>query len=98
MARGIENVDGTTLTGEAFSTVIPFGDKFLAISIVLFAFATMVGWAYFWGAHGGISVWRKIGVSLQNGLCTDDSAGVYDDAAPCVGGGDTFNGLMALPI
>ena len=44
---GIENVDGTTLTGEAFSTVIPFGDKFLAISIVLFAFATMVGWAYF---------------------------------------------------
>ena len=46
MAHGIENVDGTTLTGEAFSTVIPFGDKFLAVSIVLFAFATMVGWAY----------------------------------------------------
>ena len=37
----------TTLTGTAFSTVIPCGDKFLAISIALFAFATMVGWAYF---------------------------------------------------
>ncbi len=47
MAQGIENIDGTTLTGAAFATVIPSGDKFMALSIVLFAFATIVGWAYF---------------------------------------------------
>lgn len=45
--RGIENIDGTTLTGAAFATVIPGGDKFLALSIIFFAFATIIGWAYF---------------------------------------------------
>lgn len=44
---GVENVDGTTLTGTAFATVIPGGDKFLALSIIFFAFATIIGWAYF---------------------------------------------------
>lgn len=47
MQQGIENIDGTTLTGSAFATVIPGGDKFLALSIIFFAFATIIGWAYF---------------------------------------------------
>ena len=47
IANGLEAIDGTTLTGMAFGRVIPYGEQILAISTVLFAFATIVGWSYF---------------------------------------------------
>lgn len=47
IAAGVETIDGTTLAGNAFATVFPNGDKFLSISIALFAFATIIGWSYF---------------------------------------------------
>lgn len=97
IARGIENVDGTTLTGEAFSTVIPFGDKFLAISIVLFAFATMVGWAYFgertaaylFGEKSAF-LYKMVYVLMILPGCMMTPHLAWEVA-------DTFNGLMALP-
>ena len=97
MAHGIENVDGTTLTGEAFSTVIPFGDKFLAVSIVLFAFATMVGWAYFgertaaylFGEKSAF-LYKMVYVLMILPGCMMTPHLAWEVA-------DTFNGLMALP-
>lgn len=97
MAYGIANVDGTTLTGTAFSTVIPCGDKFLAISIALFAFATMVGWAYFGERTFAYLFGEKsaflykllyVFMILPGGMMTSELA--WEVA-------DTFNGLMALP-
>ena len=39
--------DGAALTALAFQTVLgPWGGRFVALSIVLFAFATIVGWEY----------------------------------------------------
>lgn len=97
MTRGIANVDGTTLTGSAFSTVIPWGDKFLAISIVLFAFATMVGWAYF-GERTAAYLFGEKSAFLYKMLyvlmilpgCMMTPHLAWEVA-------DTFNGLMALP-
>lgn len=97
MTRGIANVDGTTLTGSAFSTVIPCGDKFLAISIVLFAFATMVGWAYF-GERTAAYLFGEKSAFLYKILyvlmilpgCMMTPHLAWEVA-------DTFNGLMALP-
>lgn len=97
MTRGIANVDGTTLTGSAFSTVIPCGDKFLAISIVLFAFATMVGWAYF-GERTAAYLFGEKSAFLYKILyvlmilpgCIMTPHLAWEVA-------DTFNGLMALP-
>ena len=40
-------VDGAALTILAFQTVLgPWGARFVSLSIVLFAFATIVGWEY----------------------------------------------------
>ena len=40
-------VDGAALTILAFETVLgPFGARFIAVSIVLFAFSTILGWEY----------------------------------------------------
>lgn len=46
-AANIPNLDGAPLTANAFSSVIPFGSQFVAISIMCFAFATLVGWSYY---------------------------------------------------
>lgn len=97
MAHGIANVDGTTLTGSAFSTVIPCGDKFLSISIALFAFATMVGWAYFgertfaylFGEKSAF-LYKLLYVFMILPGCMMTPELAWEVA-------DTFNGLMALP-
>jgi len=46
-ASNIANLDGAPLTANSFSAVIPYGAQFIAISIMLFAFATLVGWSYY---------------------------------------------------
>lgn len=97
IANGIETIDGTTLTGRAFSTVIPGGSQFLALAIALFALATVVGWSYF-------------GVQAVTYLLGDNFIGLYRVCyiAVVVPGAllapgfiweaaDTMNGCMALP-
>lgn len=41
-----ENVSSTELTGAAFS-LLPGGKIFLGISLIAFAYATLIGWSYF---------------------------------------------------
>ncbi len=46
--NGSNNLDGAALSTYAFSTVLGnFGSIFMAISILLFAFATLISWEYF---------------------------------------------------
>lgn len=61
IAGGVETIDGTTLTGMAFETVIPFGKQFLAASAALFAFAAIVGWSCF-GEQTAAYLERKKGL------------------------------------
>lgn len=75
---GAEMVDGTTLTGMAFETVIPGGRQFLAAASVLFAFATIIGWSYFGqqtaaylGKEKGAAIYRLVYILLV-------SSGLYD--------------------
>lgn len=97
MAVGIENIDGTTLTGRAFATVIPGGDKFLALAITLFAFATIVSWSYFGertaayllGERASLP-YKCIYILVLFPGCVTAPTLVWEIA-------DTFNGLMALP-
>lgn len=46
-ASHIPNLDGAPLTAESFGSVIPFGSQFVALSIMLFAFSTLLGWSYY---------------------------------------------------
>lgn len=97
LANGIENMDGTTLTGLSFATVIPQGDKFLALAIVLFAFATIVSWAYFgertaaylFGERSAFA-YKVIYILVIFPGCVTAPGLIWDVA-------DTFNGFMAVP-
>lgn len=89
---------GSALVGEAFATVFgSFGPMFIALSILLFAFSTVLGWS-----HYGSKAWEYlfgtkstivykivfiliiyVGATMNLSLAWDLS--------------DTFNGLMAMP-
>ena len=86
------------LVGEAFSTVFgSFGPKFIAVSILLFAYSTVLGWShygtkafeYLFGTKATIFykivfvLFTIVGATMQLDLAWDLS--------------DTFNGLMAIP-
>lgn len=97
IANGAENVDGTTLCGRAFATVIPAGDKFLSLSMIFFAFATIIGWAYFgertfaylFGENSAFT-YKMIYIAMLLPGCIIAPGLVWEIA-------DTFNGFMALP-
>lgn len=97
LQAGSVTLDGTTLTGMAFGTVIPWGEQFLAAATVLFAFATIVGWSYF-GEQTAAYLWKErgaafyrilyIGITLPGCVLTPQLIWELSDA---------LNGLMAVP-
>ena len=97
ISRGIETIDGTTLTGQAFGAVIPWGAQFLAAATALFAFATIAGWSYFGeqtaaylGKERGAAVYRYIYILITLPGCIMAPSLIWDLS-------DAFNGMMALP-
>lgn len=99
IAEGGENavVSGTTLTANAFATVIPYGDRFVAIAIMMFAFSTILGWSYYgeraveylFGIRG-ILPYKIVFVIVIFFGCTGSLSLVWDIA-------DTLNGFMSVP-
>ena len=89
---------GAALTAQSFSAVFgPAGGAFVAVSLALFAFSTLLGWSYY-------------GQGAVRGLLGERAVPVYQVlfvAAACAGCtmrlelawalSDTFNALMALP-
>ena len=94
----LTGVQGSALVGEAFATVFGgFGPKFIAISILLFAYSTVLGWShygtkafeYLFGTKASVGykvvfvLMTIVGATMKLGLAWDLS--------------DTFNGLMMIP-
>lgn len=95
--QGMETVDGTTLTGQAFATVIPWGEQFLAAATALFAFATIAGWSCFGeqtaaylGKEKGAAVYRYVYILITLPGCILAPSLIWELS-------DAFNGMMALP-
>lgn len=90
-------IDGTTLTGMAFASVIPWGKEFLAGATALFAFATMIGWFYF-GAQTadylagekGVKVYRFCYILITLPGCMIAPTMIWELS-------DALNGMMAVP-
>ena len=90
-------IDGTTLTGMAFASVIPWGKEFLAGATALFAFATMIGWFYF-GAQTadylagekGVKVYRFCYILITLPGCMIAPTMIWELS-------DALNGMMAIP-
>ena len=97
MGEGKEIMTGTALTSAAFSTVIPFGDKFVAIAILLFAFSTLLGWSYYgeksteylFGLKA-VFLYKIIFIIVIYFGCTASLDLVWSIS-------DTLNGFMAIP-
>ena len=94
----LSDVQGSALVGQAFSTVFGhYGPKFIAVSILLFAYSTVLGWShygtkaceYLFGTKASVGYkvvfvgMVMVGATMKLGLAWDLS--------------DTFNGLMMLP-
>lgn len=92
--------EGVALSTAAFSTVFGrFGSLFVAVSIVLFAFATIVGWSFYGersieylssGSRKSIPIYKAAYVVAVAFGCVMDLRLVWSIS-------DTFNGLMAIP-
>lgn len=97
MKNGMEVISGTALTSQAFSSVIPFGDKFVAISIMLFAFSTLLGWSY----YGERAVEYLFGISATKTYKLVFICFIYFGSIASLNLvwsiSDTLNGFMAVP-
>lgn len=98
--RGGAGLDGVSLTTAAFEEVLGgFGGKFVAISVTLFAFATVLGWAYYGEAAvkflTGERRWPSyVYKALFSGAIL---VGAVANLGLVWNLADIFNGLMILP-
>lgn len=93
-----EDKNGAMLSVQAFSSTFGgFGEKFVAISISLFAFATIVGWSYYGercveylSSRKNILIYKAVYILFV-------MFGSVMQLDLVWGISDTFNGLMAFP-
>ncbi len=90
-------MDGTTLTGMAFTSVLPWGKEFLAGATALFAFATIIGWSYFGtqtaeylAGEKGIKIYRLFYILITLPGCIIAPTIIWELS-------DALNGMMAIP-
>ena len=94
----LTDVEGSALVGQAFSTVFgAFGPQFIAVSILLFAYSTTLGWSH----YGTRAVVYLLGERAAAGYKLVFAAMVLVGAVMKLdlawALSDTFNGLMMLP-
>ncbi len=89
---------GAQLTAQAFSTVFGrLGGGFVAVSLALFAFSTLLGWSYY-GQRAAAYLFGERAVPVYKLLFVlVAAAGCRMRLEPVWVLSDTFNGLMALP-
>ena len=93
-----ETMTGSTLVGQAFGSVFgPFGPKFVALAILLFAYSTVLGWSHYGTTSMSylfndkiVKVYRVVFVLMTFFSATMDLTLAWDLS-------DTFNGLMMIP-
>ena len=94
----LTGVEGSALVGQAFSTVFgAFGPQFIAVSVLLFAYSTTLGWSHY-GARAVVYLLGEraaAGYKLVFAAMVLVGAVMKLDLAWALS--DTFNGLMMLP-
>lgn len=99
MMSGVWNsgATGAALTTAAFDSAIPFGGVIVSVGILLFAFSTILGWAYYGEkciefilGTKSIMIYRLIYIPLIAFGAIGGLVQLWDLS-------DTLNGLMAVP-
>lgn len=90
-------LNGTELTSAAFSSVFPFGDSIIAISVALFASTTILGWCIYSERCVIFLFGEKFLFAFRVFFCCLTPIGCVMalDLAWLLA--DTFNALMAIP-
>ena len=94
----LSEASGSALVGEAFATIFgSFGPMFIAVSILLFAFSTVLGWS-----HYGSKAWEylfgtKSTIAYKIVFILIIYVGATMNLSLAWDLSDTFNGLMAIP-
>jgi AGCS family alanine or glycine:cation symporter len=96
-ASGLTHVSGAALVSKAFEQTLPIGGKLVSISIILFAFSTIIAWSYYgesaWRylfGEGSITIYKLLYVLMIVPGCVSSLNFVWEIS-------DSFNGLMAIP-
>lgn len=88
---------GAAMTQAAFSSVLPFGDKIVAIALAIFAFTTILGWSYYGERCAGFLFGNKSTLLYRLLWVGIIPIGVLSDLNTVWIVADILNGLMALP-
>ena len=90
--------EGSTLVGEAFSTVFgSFGPMFIALSILLFAFSTVLAWSHYGSKACEYLFGTKFTYVYKMIFVLFIVMGATMDLSLAWDLSDTLNGLMAIP-
>lgn len=89
---------------EAFGKLLFGGEKFVDISIMFFAFSTIVGWQYFgevclgYLTDGGKPIWKAVytAVTFFSMYYAENLSEIIWNAADCVNGMMTFVNVIAI--
>lgn len=95
---GTGDVDGIVLTTKAFSLVFGAnGGSFISVSVIIFGFATLVGWSYY-GVKCVEYLFGKKWVPLYQGIyCGSTVIGCTMELQTVWNLADNLNGLLAIP-
>lgn len=90
--------NGAALTANAFRQVLgPLGGVFVALSLALFAFSTLLGWSYYGSLAAGYLGGRTGEIIYKGIYIILIFVGSFAQLELVWGLSDAFNGLMALP-
>ena len=94
----VPSLDGVALTSASFSSALgTFGGHFIAISILFFALASLISWAYY-GERAAVYLWgEKVISPYKVTFLVFIFLGAVSRLDLVWSIADTFNGLMAVP-
>lgn len=95
---GLGNIDGIVLTTRAFEVVFGTqGASFISISVIVFGFATLVGWSYY-GVKCVEYLFGEKWIPLYQGIyCGSTVIGCTMQLQTVWNLADNLNGLLAIP-
>src|SRR5690606_17540884 len=91
------SAQGVELTAAAMTTVLPHGDKIIAVCLAMFAFTTLLGWSYYGERCAEYLLGVKVIVPFRVlwVVAVFVGAVIHLDLVWMLA--DTLNGLMAIP-
>jgi len=88
---------GAVLTTQAFNQSIPFGGDIISLGLIVFAFTTILGWAYYGERCAQYLFGTKIVLPYRLLWCAAIPAGVALELDAVWLIADTLNAMMAVP-